>query len=227
MTLSSKANLLAPDMIEGLGRNNSYSRDQNPIGLPDGKSLLDDTNVRLLGELSVDPRASAAELARRVGMSAPAVRERLARLEEAGVIRGYRLDIDPAAIGLPVAALGPDPPRPRAASQDRRAGRTHPSGQRMPPHLRRGLLPAQGPRSRHRGPRGGPRPVPAVRPDHQLVRRVHTGAATQPSRTTLTGPRALIPHPHQVSDRQPPGACNGRRRRRRTPGRRGRVPVPG
>jgi len=37
-------------------------------------------------------------------MSAPAVRERVARLEEAGVIRGYRLDIDPAAIGLPVTA---------------------------------------------------------------------------------------------------------------------------
>jgi Lrp/AsnC family leucine-responsive transcriptional regulator len=75
-----------------------------PIGLPDGKSLLDDVNRALLAELSADPRASAAELARRVGMSAPAVRERVARLEEAGVIRGYRLDIDPAAIGLPVAA---------------------------------------------------------------------------------------------------------------------------
>lgn len=37
-------------------------------------------------------------------MSAPAVRERVARLEQAGVIRGYRLDVDPAAIGLPVAA---------------------------------------------------------------------------------------------------------------------------
>ena len=75
-----------------------------PQGLPDGKSLLDEVNVRLLAELSADPRASAAQLARRVGMSAPAVRERVARLEEAGVIRGYRLDIDPAAIGLPVAA---------------------------------------------------------------------------------------------------------------------------
>ena len=72
--------------------------------LPDGKSLLDDTNRRLLAELTADPRASAAELARRVGMSAPAVRERVARLEEAGVIRGYRLDVDPAALGLPVAA---------------------------------------------------------------------------------------------------------------------------
>jgi Lrp/AsnC family leucine-responsive transcriptional regulator len=75
-----------------------------PLGLPDRKALLDNTNVRLLDALSIDPRASAAELARRVGMSAPAVRERLARLEEAGVIRGYRVDIDPAAMGLPVAA---------------------------------------------------------------------------------------------------------------------------
>ena len=71
---------------------------------PDGKSLLDETNLRLLDELTADPRASAAELARRVGMSAPAVRERIARLEEAGVIRGYRLDVDPAALGLPLAA---------------------------------------------------------------------------------------------------------------------------
>jgi Lrp/AsnC family leucine-responsive transcriptional regulator len=77
---------------------------RSPAGLPDGKSLLDDTNVRLLEALHADPRASAARLARRVGMSAPAVRERINRLREAGVIRGYRLDIDPAAIGLPVAA---------------------------------------------------------------------------------------------------------------------------
>ncbi|NYT92362.1 Lrp/AsnC family transcriptional regulator [Salinispora sp. H7-4] len=75
-----------------------------PAGLPDGNSLLDDTNRRLLGVLRDDPRASAAELARQVGMSAPAVRERLHRLEHAGVIRGYRVDIDPAALGLPVAA---------------------------------------------------------------------------------------------------------------------------
>jgi Lrp/AsnC family transcriptional regulator, leucine-responsive regulatory protein len=72
--------------------------------LPNGKSVMDETNARLLEELGADPRATAAELARRVGMSAPAVRERLARLEQTGVIRGYRLDVDPAAIGLPVAA---------------------------------------------------------------------------------------------------------------------------
>jgi Lrp/AsnC family leucine-responsive transcriptional regulator len=47
---------------------------------------------------------SMSALARRVGMSGPAVTERVQRLEESGVIRGYRLDIDPAAVGLPVAA---------------------------------------------------------------------------------------------------------------------------
>ncbi|WP_305783700.1 Lrp/AsnC family transcriptional regulator [Symbioplanes lichenis] len=68
------------------------------------KRFPDGIDRRLLDELGADPRISAAELARRVRMSAPAVRERLARLEETGVIRGYRLDVDPAALGLPVAA---------------------------------------------------------------------------------------------------------------------------
>jgi Lrp/AsnC family leucine-responsive transcriptional regulator len=66
--------------------------------------LLDSTNRRLLDELSADPRRSMSELGRRVGMSAPAVSERVGRMERAGIIRGYKLDIDPVAIGLPVAA---------------------------------------------------------------------------------------------------------------------------
>lgn len=70
--------------------------------LPNG--LLDAVNVRLLEELRRDPRLTMAELGRRVGMSSPAVAERVRRLEEAGVIRGYRLDLDPAALGLPIAA---------------------------------------------------------------------------------------------------------------------------
>lgn len=69
-----------------------------------GHRTLDDVDRRLLASLTEDARASGAELARRVGMSAPAVRERIARLEETGVIRGYRLDVDPAALGLPVTA---------------------------------------------------------------------------------------------------------------------------
>jgi Lrp/AsnC family transcriptional regulator, leucine-responsive regulatory protein len=76
----------------------------SPAGLPHGTSALDEINQRLLAVLAEDPRQSTAEPARRVGMSAPAVRERVTRLEETGVIRGYRLDVDPAALGLPVAA---------------------------------------------------------------------------------------------------------------------------
>ena len=75
-----------------------------PSGLQNDGGLLDAVNRRLLSLLGEDARTSVAELARQVSMSAPAVRERLGRLEQAGVIRGYRVDVDPAALGLPVAA---------------------------------------------------------------------------------------------------------------------------
>ena len=74
--------------------------------------LLDGVNLRLLRELRGDPRLSMTELGRRVGMSSPAVTERVHRMEEAGVIRGYRLDVDPVALGLPLTAyvrLRPNP----------------------------------------------------------------------------------------------------------------------
>src|SRR5271165_2236686 len=64
----------------------------------------DSRNVELLTLLQEDPRMNISELARRMGMSAPAVRERLARLEDARVIRGYRLDLDAAALGWPLQA---------------------------------------------------------------------------------------------------------------------------
>jgi Lrp/AsnC family leucine-responsive transcriptional regulator len=67
--------------------------------------LRDNRNIELLGLLRDDPRLSTSELARRVGLSAPAVRERILRLEESGIIRGYRLELDPAALGYPVAAF--------------------------------------------------------------------------------------------------------------------------
>ncbi|GLH98542.1 Lrp/AsnC family transcriptional regulator [Phytohabitans aurantiacus] len=72
----------------------------------DGRArLLDAVNMRVLSELQANPRMSMSELARRVGMSAPAVTERVQRLETTGVIVGYRMDIDPAALNMPVAAL--------------------------------------------------------------------------------------------------------------------------
>ena len=65
---------------------------------------LDDADRRLLTELSRDPRLSKSALGRRTGLSTPTVSSRVARLERAGVIRGYRLDVDPAALGLAVMA---------------------------------------------------------------------------------------------------------------------------
>jgi Lrp/AsnC family leucine-responsive transcriptional regulator len=66
--------------------------------------VIDQVNVRILEQLVADPRISMSELARRVSMSAPAVTERVQRLEEAGVIAGYRLELDAGALGLPMAA---------------------------------------------------------------------------------------------------------------------------
>ena len=66
--------------------------------------LLDVINIRLLEQLHANPRISMAELARRAKLSAPSVKERVQRLEESGIIAGYRLDIDPRALGLPIIA---------------------------------------------------------------------------------------------------------------------------
>ena len=67
--------------------------------------LLDQVNCRLIAELQADPRITMSALARRVGMSAPAVTERVQRLERAGVITGYRVEVSPAALGFPVTAF--------------------------------------------------------------------------------------------------------------------------
>jgi Lrp/AsnC family transcriptional regulator, leucine-responsive regulatory protein len=68
-------------------------------------NLLDEINLRLLVELQRDGRIGFAELGRRVGMSAPAVAERVSRLERAGVITGYHAELDPGALGFPVSAI--------------------------------------------------------------------------------------------------------------------------
>jgi Lrp/AsnC family leucine-responsive transcriptional regulator len=75
------------------------------MSLQNGQDALDEKNLQLLRLLQADPRQPVSELARKISMSAPAVRERLARLEEAGVIRGYRVELDPKALGLPITAV--------------------------------------------------------------------------------------------------------------------------
>ena len=68
-------------------------------------NLLDPINLQLLKLLQEDGRLSVAELGRRISMSAPAVAERVQRLERAGVITGYHAEIDPRRLGYPIAAI--------------------------------------------------------------------------------------------------------------------------
>lgn len=66
---------------------------------------LDAMDWALLAELQADARLSYSELSRRVHLSAPAVAERVRRLEESGVISGYHAHVDPARAGRAVRAL--------------------------------------------------------------------------------------------------------------------------
>ncbi|HET9517472.1 MAG TPA: Lrp/AsnC family transcriptional regulator [Actinoplanes sp.] len=66
---------------------------------------MDATDQRLVDLLRANARLSYAELARQVGLSAPAVHERVGKLEACGVIRAYRAEVAPEAVGLGVTAL--------------------------------------------------------------------------------------------------------------------------
>ena len=66
---------------------------------------LDRVDLALLDALRVHGRASYAELARQVGLSAPSVQDRVKRLEDRGLIAGYTAVVPPAALGLGVTAL--------------------------------------------------------------------------------------------------------------------------
>ena len=74
---------------------------------------LDTTDIELLQQLEIDARLSLAELGRRVGLSPPAVADRLERLEDAGVIGAYRAEIDPRALGYELAVVLRIRPAPR------------------------------------------------------------------------------------------------------------------
>jgi Lrp/AsnC family transcriptional regulator, leucine-responsive regulatory protein len=93
---------------------------------------LDDTDRRIISELTTDGRVSFAELGRRVSLSAPAVAERVQRLERAGVITGYRAEIDPRQLGYQLTAIvrikpapGQLPRIPELAADIREIGECH------------------------------------------------------------------------------------------------------
>jgi Lrp/AsnC family transcriptional regulator, leucine-responsive regulatory protein len=68
-------------------------------------SKIDAVDRKIIGELLGDGRVSVAELGRRVNLSPPAVTERIKRLEQAGVVLGYRAEIDPRAFGYELTAI--------------------------------------------------------------------------------------------------------------------------
>lgn len=67
--------------------------------------MLDEIDKKLLSELQDDARTSYAELGRRVGLTTPAVIERIRKLEDAGIVTGYRAEIDTSKVGLPITAF--------------------------------------------------------------------------------------------------------------------------
>ena len=68
-------------------------------------SGIDETSRQILQELQHDARLSYSEIGRRVGLTAPAVTERIHRMEEMGVISGYRAIVDPEKLGCPITVF--------------------------------------------------------------------------------------------------------------------------
>ena len=71
----------------------------------DREASLDDLDWRILTGLQENARITFSELGRRVSLTPPAVAERVRRMEDAGVIAGYRVELDHARVGLPILAF--------------------------------------------------------------------------------------------------------------------------
>lgn len=65
----------------------------------------DDKDLAILRILQRDALTSTAELARQIGMSGPAVKERMLRLKEDGILAGFRMELDPLGLGYPILAF--------------------------------------------------------------------------------------------------------------------------
>ena len=66
---------------------------------------LDQLGVKILYELQLNARISFSEIGRRVGLSSPAVAERVKKMEEIGIICGYHANVDHEKIGFPILAF--------------------------------------------------------------------------------------------------------------------------
>src|SRR5213076_2152998 len=77
----------------------------SPGLVPYDVRVLDERDLEIVAALQEDARATYADVAQRVGLSPSSVHDRVRKLEQAGVIRGYRAIIDPDALGLLITAL--------------------------------------------------------------------------------------------------------------------------
>ncbi len=82
----------------------SNRRQKARNGYGNDYSVLDGLDLQLLAKLRDTPRISMSDLAKAVRLSRPAVVERVRNLERDGVISGWRVEIDPAKLGLPLSA---------------------------------------------------------------------------------------------------------------------------
>jgi Lrp/AsnC family leucine-responsive transcriptional regulator len=78
---------------------------------------FDAVDRRILHILREDGRTSHASIAKQVGLSAPAVGERIRKLEQGGVIRGYQAVLDPERVGVGICAFVAIAPQPRKSGR--------------------------------------------------------------------------------------------------------------
>ncbi len=69
------------------------------------KNAVDETGMKILRELQINARSTFSEIGRKVGLSSPAVAERIYKMEASGVIKGYHADINPAVFGHNITAF--------------------------------------------------------------------------------------------------------------------------
>jgi Lrp/AsnC family transcriptional regulator, leucine-responsive regulatory protein len=76
------------------------------------KKPIDPVDSRIIEALVQNARIAVSDLAKEIGMSAPSITERIRRLEAAGIVQGYTVEIDPKALGFTLAAIVRIKPRP-------------------------------------------------------------------------------------------------------------------
>jgi len=86
-------------------KTHSRIRKKEGIRMVEKHVTLDGTDWAILGQLQENARASFTAIGGHVGLTSPAVRERIRKMEDSGIIRGYRVVLDQASMGNPIGAI--------------------------------------------------------------------------------------------------------------------------